>query len=277
MDSLGLHTNSTMGTYRMVFTAAMQWECIEEALALYAKVLLTPELNSEQFELSKQLAISDLLALDDEPRRKVMLKLKECFYPEPLGYSSYGDQDCLQSLSANQAGAIIDENFQMSEAIFTVAGRYDFAKVCDRLEQLFGKQEKGAAKGLEIFGSKTLYNHIPHEGSQVHIGIMTPTACVGDKDYYDSRVATSILSGGMGSRLFTEVREKRGLCYSVGANHNSLKEHAGILCYAGTSPEKAQQTFDTIIDEFGRLRLGITACEMLWKLIGLRSAMILQR
>ena len=82
------------------------------------------------------------------------------------------------------------------------------------------------------------YTHIDNDGAQVHIGLMTETVKPTDEDYYNARVAVSVLSGGMSARLFTEVREKRGLCYAIGATYHGLKEAAGIMCYAGTTPDK---------------------------------------
>ncbi|MCJ7728703.1 MAG: insulinase family protein, partial [Sedimentisphaerales bacterium] len=81
---------------------------------------------------------------------------------------------------------------------------------------------------------------------------------------------------GMSARLFTEVREKRALCYAIGANYHAMKEAAGIMCYAGTTPEKAQQTLDVIIEEFSRLGEGISEDEIHKAKVGLKSALILQ-
>ena len=74
-----------------------------------------------------------------------------------------------------------------------------------------------------------------------------------DPGYYIARMAVEILSGGMSGRLFTEVREKRGLCYSVGASYSSLKHQASIMGYAGTSNERAQATLDCFLAEIIRL------------------------
>jgi predicted Zn-dependent peptidase len=89
-------------------------------------------------------------------------------------------------------------------------------------------------------------------------------------------MAVSALSGGMSARLFTEVREKRGLCYAIGARYHGLKEAAGIMCYAGTTPEKAQETLDCIIGEFNRLSEGIGEEEIACAKVGLKSSLILQ-
>ena len=104
----------------------------------------------------------------------------------------------------------------------------------------------------------------------------TPTVLPQSPDYYNARVAVAVLSGGMSSRLFTEVREKRGLCYTVFASYNALKEMAGIWCYAGATPDKAQQTYDVIIAELKKLADGISDEEMARAKIGLQSALIMQ-
>ena len=120
------------------------------------------------------------------------------------------------------------------------------------------------------------YTHIHNDGAQVHIGLMTETVKPMDKDYYNVRGAVSVLSGSMSSRLFTEVREKRGLCYAVSARYHCLKDAAGILCYAGTTPEKSQETIDVIMAEFNRLSDGISEEELQRAKVGLKSALILQ-
>ncbi|MHC4260603.1 MAG: M16 family metallopeptidase, partial [Planctomycetota bacterium] len=96
-----------------------------------------------------------------------------------------------------------------------------------------------------------------------------------DEDYYNARVAVSVLSGGMSARLFKEVREKRGLCYAIGAAYHALKEAAGIMCYAGTTPEKAQETLDVIMGEFARLSEAISEEEIERAKVGLKSMLVM--
>jgi len=215
--------------------------------------------------------------LDDEPRQKVMLKLREQFYPPPLGRSTAGDIDELKVLTAGQTGQIVKSKFNLSQTIFTVAGKYDFNAVCRQMESLFpGSKTDAQQSAVFVQGKAGKYTHIDNEGAQVHIGLMTETVKPMDDDYYNARVAVSVLSGGMGARLFTEVREKRGLCYAIRARYHGLKEAAGIMCYAGTTPDKAQETLDVVIGEFERLGEGISEEEIDRAKVGLKSALILQ-
>jgi predicted Zn-dependent peptidase len=276
LDGLGLQRSGGINTAHLSIGAALEASNLAGAIDLYGDIILQPKLTDEQFIPARQLVIDGVKGLDDEPRQKVMLKLREQFYPPPLGRSTVGEIKDLETLTPETTRKIVAGNFNPSRSIFAIAGKYDFEKVVGQLEKRFGKAPKSRAKKLSIGAHQSRYKHIPNEGAQVHIGLMTPTVRIGEKDYYNVRVVVGILSGGMGARLFTEVREKRGLCYAVGAQYNALKEAAGIACYAGTTPDKAQETYDLIISEFNRLAKGISEEEIQRAKVGLKSALILQ-
>ena len=276
LDGLGLHRAGSIGSSHITIGAALEASNLAQALDLYADIILKAHLKEDQFELARQLAIDGVHALDDSPRQKVMLKLQEQFYPPPLGRSPVGYISELEALTGERTRQIIKKNFSLSQTIFAVAGKYDFEAICRQLASLF---EAGDKKPVEVGvpGSRAgKYAHIDSDSAQVHIGLMTETVTPTDENYYNARVAVSVLSGGMSARLFTEVREKRGLCYAIGARYRGLKEAAGIACYAGTTPEKAQETLDCVIGEFNRLSEGISEEEIKRAKVGLKSSLILQ-
>jgi len=276
IDGLGLVRGRSVGSFHIAIGAALEAGNLAEALDLYTDIILKPSLKDDQFELARQLAIEEVLSLDDDPRHKVMLKLREQFYPDPLGRSTVGNIEELKDLTARMAGQIIEDKFNLSQTIFSVAGKYDFDAVCHQIERLFEseRQDDGELTALGTRAGK--YTHLDNDGAQVHIALMTETVKPTDEDYYNARVAISVLSGGMSARLFTEVREKRGLCYAIGARYHGLKEAAGVMCYAGTTPDKAQETLDCVIGEFNRLGEGISEEEIDRAKVGLKSSLILQ-
>jgi predicted Zn-dependent peptidase len=276
LDGLGLQRSVSVGSAHLTIGAALEASNLAQALALYADVILRPHLSDEQFEPARQLVLEELRSLDDEPRQKVMLELRKRFYPDPLGRSTVGEIKDLQLLTAEKTKEIATSYLDVPQTIFSVAGKYDFEAVCRQLEGVFGSEAGTPLNPHEIGGRGPQYTHLPNEGAQVHIGLMTTTARFVDPEYYDARMAVSVLSDGMSSRLFTEVREKRGLCYAIGARYHSLKEAAGIMCYAGTAPDKAQETYDVIIGEFQRLAEDISEEEMARAKIGLKSSVILR-
>ncbi|MDD5063187.1 MAG: pitrilysin family protein [Phycisphaerae bacterium] len=277
LDGLGLHRSSSVGSSHTIIGAVLESGNLAEAIELYADIILRAGLKEDQFELARQLAIDGVHALDDDPRQKVMLKLREQFYPDPLGRSALGEIAELKTLTAEKTRRIIKNNFTLSQTIFAVAGKYDFDAVVAQIERLFSNVKKQSQQDVIPQQNKAgKYTHLHNDGAQVHIGLMTETVKPADEDYYNARVAVSVLSGGMSARLFTEVREKRGLCYAVAAKYHSLKEAAGIMCYAGTTPDKAQETLDVITDQFNRLGVGISEEEIERAKVGLKSTLVLQ-
>jgi predicted Zn-dependent peptidase len=276
LDGLGLVRGRSIGTSHITVGAALEAGNLAQALDLHADIILRPSLEEDQFELARQLAVDDVLSLDDDPRQKVMLKLREQFYPSPLGRSTVGEVPELKALTADVSRQIIRDRFNLSQTVFSVAGKYDFDAVCRQMEGLFETERRESSKAVTWGPRAGGYAHLHNEGAQVHIGLMTETVTPTDKDYYNARVAISVLSGGMSARLFTEVREKRGLCYAIGARYHGLKEAAGVICYAGTTPDKAQETLDCVIGEFRRLSEGINEEEIARAKVGLKSALILQ-
>jgi predicted Zn-dependent peptidase len=275
LDGLGLARSRSVGSSHITVGAALEAGNLAQALDLYADIILKPSLEDDQFELARQLAVDGVLSLDDEPRQKVMLKLREKFYPGPLGRSPVGEIAELKALTATKAKQIIKDNFNLSQTIFSVAGKYDFDAVCRQIERLFETERQENAGQVTIGSKAGKYTHLDNDGAQVHIGLMTETAKATDEDYYNARVAVSVLSGGMSARLFTKVREERGLCYAIGARYHCLKEAAGIMCYAGTTPDKAQETLDVIIRQFNELGDGISEEEIQRAKVGLESSLIL--
>jgi predicted Zn-dependent peptidase len=277
LDGLGLQRASSVSSSHLTIGAALEASNLSRALDLYSDIINKPSLKEEQFELAKQLAIDGVISLDDDPRQKVMLKLREQFYPHPLGRSTIGEISELETLTAEKTREIIKNKFNPSETVFAVAGKYDFNRLCKQMDDLFSNTGKGnSSNEISTHDKSDRYLHIDNDGAQVHIGLMTETVKLTDEDYYNARAAVSVLSGGMSARLFTEVREKRGLCYAIGARYHGLKPAAGIMCYAGTTPDKAQETLDVIISEFNRLGDGIGEQEIARAKVGLKSSLILQ-
>jgi predicted Zn-dependent peptidase len=276
LDGLGLHRMGAAGKVFITLGAALEAGHLADALSLYSEIIQAPHLDGAEFESARQLAIDELLGLDDDPRQKVMISLREQFFPKPWGVSTLGCLPDLESLTPSRTRGLVTRNFDPCRSLLTVAGKYDFEAVCAQVDSLFGAAVPSPPVEIVQGERGDSYTHLPNDGAQVHIGLMTETVTCSDPDYYTARMAVSVLSGGMSSRLFTEVREKRGLCYAIGARYYGMKDHAAILCYAGTTPDKAQETLDVTVAQFNQLKEGLTLEELDRAKVGLKSALIMQ-
>jgi predicted Zn-dependent peptidase len=100
---------------------------------------------------------------------------------------------------------------------------------------------------------------------------------VADPDYYVALGAVNILSGGMGARLFTEIREKEGLCYSVSASYMPMKDRGSVVAHAASLNHQAQRTLDKLLAELRRLPEGIEEEEVERVRVGLKTSLIMQQ
>lgn len=121
------------------------------------------------------------------------------------------------------------------------------------------------------------YDHITHPSQQTHIGFSFPSVPYGSPDYFTLRAAVGVLSDGMSSRLFDRVREQRGLCYTVSASAHSLRGAGGVFGYAGTTPERAQETLDVTWAEILQLGHSVLPDELERFKVRIQSQLVMQQ
>jgi predicted Zn-dependent peptidase len=276
LDSLGLDRDETVGSMHMRFWGATLSRNLPAALEIYADILRKPHLPEDELPAVKALSIQDILGLEDEPRQKVLIELRKLHYPPPLGNDRRGTPETIEALHGKDVRAHYKKLFQPKDTILSVAGNVEWAPLKDLVGQLFGDWQGSGAPPLDIGKSKPQTAHMEKETTQTQIGIAYPSVPIGHADYYSALGAVNVLSGGMSARLFTEVREKRGLCYAVWASYQTFKDRASVICYAGTTNERAQETFDVTLGELKRLQEGIEQEEVERVQAGLKSSLIMQ-
>jgi predicted Zn-dependent peptidase len=276
LDRLGLQRSSSVGVYHARFACAALAAKVMEALPTYADIVRRPHLPNDGFEAARDLALQGLASLEDDPRQKLLIKLREWHFPWPFGRSTMGNEEQLQKLTLDLCKLHHARRHHARGAIISLAGNIDFQRVKDEVARQFGDWNGAPEPDVETIAPPGRTFHEDHQSEQTHIGIAYPSIEEIHADYYTMRLAIEALSGGMSSRLFTEIREKRGLVYNVWAGYTSLKGSGSILGYAGTSNDRAQATIDTFIEELHRLSDGITASELDRAKTGLKAATIMQ-
>lgn len=275
LDSLGLQRSSGVGVYHTRLGCAAPAARVLDGLPAYADIVLRPHLPADGFEAARELSLQSLAGLEDEPQRKLMTRLREIYFPWPLGRNSLGEKHHLQRLTLDRAKDEQKRRFVPEGAIIAFAGHVDFQGVTDRVDEWFGHWTKAPPVEPALVQPTTDYQFIEQNSEQTHIGLAWPTIDETHPDYYVARIAYEVLGGGMSSRLFTEVREKRALCYSVSAGYGSLKGIGCVMGYAGTSNERAQATLDCYLAELQRFRGGVTQDELDRAKIGLKANTIM--
>jgi predicted Zn-dependent peptidase len=276
LDNLGLDRDESVGGIHVRFWGATLARNLLPALDIYADIIRRPHLPADEIEAVRALALQDLQGLEDEPRQKVLIELRRRHYPSPLGQDRRGTLAGIQSLNAKIIRDHYHRFFTPRGTILSVAGNVDWKELKDEVARLFGDWGGPEPAPLKVGKQPAKRAHLAKQTQQTQIAIAYPSVPIGHSDYYAALGAVNVLSGGMSARLFTEVREKRGLCYAVWATYTTFKDRASVLCYAGTTNERAQETLDVTLRELQRLQDGIEADEVERVQAGLKSSLIMQ-
>jgi len=276
LDGLGLHRLSNVASLCSYLGGALAADNLWSALEIYADILRRPRLGEEHFELCRQLALQSLDSIEDDPRYKISLLVHEQYLPYPFGRPPPGHRDELELLPWATAQKCWQDRFVPAHTILAVAGKVDFRQIKKFVEEHFGDWEGAKLSELTPGQTQSRVFHQPYEGAQVHVGIMYPSVTYEHEEYYAALAAVGVLSGGMSGRLFTEVREKRGLCYAVGASHQVTAKYGAVRCYLGSTPDRAQEALDVTLGELTKLGKGISQDELDRAKVGLRASLIMQ-
>lgn len=277
LDSLGLDRSESVGTMQMYFGGSTLARNLPAALEIYADILRRPHLPAEELEPAKNLAIQDIQGLDDEPQSKVMVELRRHYYPEPLGRDHRGTEPSIAAVTIAEVRDQHRRYFQPDGTIIAAAGDLDWAALKDQVGRLFGDWQASRPPALAVAADQPKSGHIEKELDQTQIGIAYASVPMDHPEFYAARGAVGVLSEGMSSRLFTEVREKYGLCYAIGARFEAMKGRGTVIGYTAGRPEVAQELLDRMLHELRRLADGIDDEELQRVKAGLKSALIMRQ
>lgn len=276
LDRLGVQRDTGVQTHHLRLGATMIGSKLPEALPLLLSMATDPTLADDTFEPSRDLALQDLDSLDDEPQQRATLELRRRHDPPPLGRSPMGRREDLEAASAKDVRAFRDTRFVPGGSILGFAGRFDEDDLIRLVEELTA-QWTGTAEEAAVAGEPARgYEPIEAESTQVHIALAYDAVPETDERSVLQRLASAVLSGGMSGRLFTEVREKRGLCYSVYATYAGRRDRGSMIAYAGTTTPRAQETLDVLVAELRRVSDGVAADEFARARVGMKARLVMQ-
>jgi predicted Zn-dependent peptidase len=261
------------------YSAQIVGNRLDVALDLIADVLRHPTFPAEEFEQMRSIQLQEIRRRDDEPMRRIFDLVRECFYAGTnLGRRGLGLRETVEQLQPDDLHAFWQARYRPDGALVSIAGNFDWDHVVQRVSALFGDwQGAPPAAAPESPKPQPGVSVEIHEGNQEHIGMAFPFPAYGDPDYYAANVVSEIFGGGMTSRLFREVREKRGLVYSVAAIFAPNGIFGAEFLYAGTTPEKSHETVRVMLEELRRLRdEGVTDDELDRAKVQLKSELVMR-
>jgi len=276
LDNLGVSHSESAQTLHTSMAAAALGTNLIPALEIFADMVLRPRFDDEEVEPIRALCLQNLRSLEDDPGTKVIYELRKRHFPEPWGRPSPGTPEDVGRIAASNLRRFHEATYRPNGSILGVAGAIDWPALRDAVGRLFGDWPSRPDPWLVERPGGPRRDYLHRETQQIQIAMALPAATVDSDDYYRTRATIAILGGYSSARLFTEVREKRGLCYSVYSSYEGQRERGAMLCYAGTSTERAQETLDVMLAELRRLSEGgVELDELDTMRAGLKSSLIM--
>ena len=254
-DRLGASRGLEPGGVYLRLTGSLTGDRLHEALGLFADIAMRPRLGADALEPARELALQSLAGVKDHPQERVSIALNEAFNPVPLERNTHGTEAGLGAITRDDVVKAWGARVKPRGSILGIAGAVDAAAVAARLNGLLkGWEGDAPLPALSPNPGVGTMRHTEEATSQVQIMLAHAAPREKDSDSIHEKMAAAVLSGGSSARLFTEVREKRALCYSVSAGYGPDRDFGKVAAYVGTTPEKAQESLDVLVAELKRLR-----------------------
>ncbi|MEL7474156.1 MAG: pitrilysin family protein [Planctomycetota bacterium] len=252
-DRIGCVRSVDVGVLNFHISATMVGARLSEAMPLILDMVRRPRFDPAQLEPCRDLAMQSLASLADDPQERAMLAAKRRHHPSPHDRSGYGDAAGLGATTIDDIKKVWATRALPVGSIIGIAGAVDPEATLRQLDALLDGWS-GEAPGVDRVGDPPRgYEHEADQSNQVQILLVQDAPAEPESASMVERVLTGVLSGGMSARLFTEVREKRGLCYAVSAAYRAERDFGVRTAYVGTTPERAQESLDTLAGELARV------------------------
>lgn len=262
LDALGVSRSVSAGAEAFTFRAHLLPGKAREALLIYREVFESAAFPEDEVALAKRLTLEQIKSLEDHPQRKIIHTSLKAALGYPLGRPKPGTETSVKALDRDDVVRFWDRLAHPAGLIITAAGGLEEEAFFEAVEHAFADWEKpGKVPDTHPVSINAGVVHEPKKSEQAHIGIIYPAPPRSADDFYPAQVAATVLSGSGSSRLFTEVREKRGLVYNVSTIYSAFRSGAITLLYAGTRADRTEETLEVCLAEVNRLAEDISSEE----------------
>ena len=265
VDALGGEMNAFTSREHTAYYTRLPADDLSFGLELLTTVLAQPALRPHEIDAERDVILEELAMSEDTPDDKVHSLLADAVFPDhPLGREVLGDEATVAALTRDEINTFFGQHYRPANIVIAAAGRLEHDEVIEGVANFLESVEAGEApKRTEpIDPPKPLaVEHRPTE--QAHVTLGWRAIDQRDPDRFALAVANQAFGGGLSSRLFQEIREERGLAYSVYSAASLYTDSGMFMIYAGTAPSKVDDVLALIDAEVAKIVAdGITEREL---------------
>jgi predicted Zn-dependent peptidase len=257
-DALGAEHNAfTSQEYTGYYGKAAAKKC-DALIEILSDMYLNPLIDKDEMEKEKGVIIEEIRMYNDQPRTVVSYLFEELLYgDQPAGWKVVGTEENIRACTREQVVKYRQEHYKSEGTVVIVAGSFDEGSIVKKVEDYFKDVSTGPSKGkvavIEEQVSpqvKTIYK----DTDQTHLVIGVRTFPINDKRVPVMRVLTAILGKGMSSRLFSRMRNELGICYYIGASHDTSTDHGEFSISAGVDNSRVKEGITEILKQCVKMK-----------------------
>ena len=223
------------------------------ALDVIGDILMNPVFDPREIETERGVILQEIGQALDTPDDVIFDWLQEKAYPDqPIGRTILGEAENVNRFTAEDLAGFVREHYGPDQMILSAAGAVDHDALVKQAEALFGGLAPRDADGVDPARFAGGESRNEKKLEQAHFALAFESPGYRDEDFYTAQVYSIALGGGMSSRLFQEVREKRGLCYTIFAQTGAYADTGMTTIYAGTSAAELRDLAHITVDEMKR-------------------------
>ena len=254
IEAVGGHLNAYTGREQTAYFARVLANDVPLAVDLLGDILLNSTFEAGELEREREVVIQEIAQTHDTPDDLVFDRLQEVAYPEQaIGRSILGTAERVAGHGRDRLKGYMDLHYRSPRMVLAAAGAVDHDELVGLAEVAFD----GLAGAAEVDAESAAWQggdwRENRDLEQAHLALGFDAVSYHDDDFFALQMLATILGGGMSSRLFQEVREKRGLAYSVFSFSSAYVDGGLFGVYAGTSPESLTELVPVICEEIGKL------------------------
>ncbi|CAM4319398.1 insulinase family protein [Paenibacillus macerans] len=244
-DAIGGNVNAFTSKEYTCYYAKVLDEHLPIAVDVLADMFFRSLFDAEELRKEKNVIVEEISMYEDTPDDMVHDLVSQAAYGDhPLALPILGTEEKLRAMESDHLRAYMREHYTIENTVISVAGNID-DQVVELLEKYFGdfaiRGDRGSLAAPDFLGDLKFYRK---KTEQNHICLSFPGLPIGDEKQYAMTLLNNALGGGMSSRLFQEIRERRGLAYSVYSYHSSHADSGLFTVYAGTAPRQTKEVLE---------------------------------
>lgn len=265
LEALGGDLNAYTTREYTCFHALVLKDHWEQALDILTDLVTNMDLSQKEFKLEKGVILQEI-AMSEDNHEDIIYDVffEQVYGKHPLGRPILGTPVSIATMKQNQVMDYYKSNYTGKNIIVSAAGCVDHSELLEGLEKRMGRKKKSALKNRRVPPRWLQRRHVVEkQAEQTHMLLGFPTPSFKNKNRFEAFVVNALLGGGMTSRLYQSVRERKGLVYTIQSTLNTQIDSGMVLIYAGTETKNVKKVGDLIAGETKKLlRNGVSKKEV---------------